>query len=157
MGVSASGKSTLGRALAETLVWAFVEGDEFHSAENVKKMSRGFPLNDHDREPWLKALNNYLLLQDKAGIDVVLACSALKQHYREMLGEGIGKIQYVYLWGDSNLIRQRLVNRKGHFMSEILLNSQLADLEPPQDAICVGIGLSLKEQIAWVLQAIPGI
>lgn len=154
MGIAASGKSTLGRALAQAFDWEFVEGDDYHSADNIEKMRHGLPLDDADREPWLDSMNDYLLLLDKVGKSAVVACSALKQVYRERLGRGVGDIRYVYLCGDPELIKRRIVERKGHFMPPDLLDSQIAAMEPPQDAVWVGVDMPLHQQVEAVERAI---
>jgi carbohydrate kinase (thermoresistant glucokinase family) len=139
MGVAACGKSTVGRLLAKNLSLPFIEADEFHSKENVLKMSKGIPLNDEDRYPWLKSLSNELQQQEqKKG--AVLACSALKESYRKILQEGLHeKITWIYLEGNETVLRERIKNRKEHFMPVELLQSQLATLEKPAYAYCFSI------------------
>lgn len=139
MGVAGCGKSTTGKLLAEQLSLPFIEADDFHSKENVLKMSKGIPLNDEDRYPWLQSLANELQLQEeKKG--AVLACSALKESYRKILQDGLKeKIVWVYLEGDEQILKERLKNRKGHFMPEQLLQSQLATLEKPANAYTFSI------------------
>lgn len=154
MGIAASGKSTLAQALARELGWDFIEGDDYHSAENIEKMRSGTPLDDDDRLPWLQAINSRLRQLSEHGRDTVIACSALKRRYREILGRGINPPRYVYLCGDPELIRQRISARKDHFMPPQLIDSQMAVMEPPQDAIWIRVDLPLAEQIAQVRQAI---
>jgi len=154
MGVAASGKSTLGRALAKSLDWEFVEGDDYHPADNIAKMRHGVPLDDADRVPWLESMNDYLKLLDKVGKSAVVACSALKQQYRDMLGHGVSDMRYVFLCGDPELIQRRIVERQGHFMPPDLLDSQIAAMEPPQDAIWVGVDLPLLDKVDVVERAI---
>jgi gluconokinase len=154
IGVSASGKSTLGQALAAVLGWQFIEGDDFHPPGNVVKMRRGEPLTDADRTPWLADLNRRIMQVDGAGEDAVLACSALKKRYRDVLRGGIRDIRFVYLCGDPELIRARMQGRQGHFMSASLLDSQNAALEPPDNAVLVRIDLLTEQQVAMVLQAL---
>jgi gluconokinase len=140
MGVSGTGKTTIGKALAAELGWAFVEGDDFHPAENVEKMSAGIPLNDEDRRPWLQALRGRVDEACERGEDIVLACSALKHDYREYLERHDPEcVHYVYLHGSEELIRRRLAERKGHFMAPTLLESQFEALEPPEGALQVDI------------------
>src|SRR5262245_12925350 len=116
MGVSGSGKSTVGRVLAHSLGWTFVEADDYHPAGNVEKMRRGVPLDDDDRRPWLAALRQRLDAAVARGEDVVLACSALKHAYQDYLEQhSPGVVHYVHLRGSEELIRQRLAARKGHF------------------------------------------
>jgi gluconokinase len=139
MGVSGSGKTTIGKILADILDWEFKDADDFHSADNIAKMRLGIPLNDGDRQPWLKDLQTAIALWLKENQNVILACSALKTNYRQYLRLDNENIQLVYLKGSLDLLQQRLLNRQNHFMSEKLLNSQLDTLEEPDDAICVDI------------------
>ena len=131
MGVSGSGKSTIAVALAERLGWTFEDGDRFHPASNVAKMSAGHPLNDEDRWPWLEAIADEIGRVCKAGGHVVIACSALKRAYRDVLGRGRKDVRLVFLDGSQALIADRLAKRKGHFMPPGLLDSQFKTLEPP--------------------------
>jgi len=140
MGVSGSGKTTVGKILARELGWTFVEADDFHPAANVEKMSRGVPLDDHDRRPWLQALRRRVEEACRNGENAVLACSALKHSYQDYLeGHAPDCVRYVHLRGSEELIRRRLAERKGHFMDPDLLRSQFEALEPPADAIQVDI------------------
>jgi gluconokinase len=140
MGVTGTGKSTVGRLLAGQLHWTFVEGDEFHPKANVEKMRQGTPLNDDDREPWLEAVRKRLEQARQRGENVVLACSALKHSYQHYLADFAPEdIRFVYLFGSPEVIQQRLANRKAHFMNPALLASQFEALEPPEDAIRVEI------------------
>jgi gluconokinase len=134
MGVSGSGKSTIAAALAERLEWTFEDGDRFHPPSNVAKMSAGHPLTDEDRWPWLQAIADEIDRVCEAGGHVVMACSALKRAYREILVHGRGDIRIVFLDGSQALIADRLARRKGHFMPPGLLDSQFKTLEPPQAA-----------------------
>jgi gluconokinase len=136
MGVTGSGKTTIGRLLAQRLGCDFLDGDDFHPPQNVSKMRAGTPLTDEDRAPWLTLLNARL----KAHHDVVLACSALKDSYRRVLASGIVDFHLVHLKGSIELIRQRLAARRHRYMPASLLESQFATLESPADAICVDIG-----------------
>ena len=131
MGVSGSGKSRIGRLLADALGLEFVEGDAYHSPQNVARMSAGVPLSDGDREAWLSAIRTRLDEARRAGAGLVVSCSALKRRYREMLRGGTTDVQFVYLEGTRALIEQRLAGRRGHFMPPSLLDSQFAILEPP--------------------------
>ena len=146
MGVSGCGKTTLGKALADFLKHSFLEGDAFHSKENIEKMERGTPLNDHDRIPWLVKLNKEILASGKTG--VVVACSALKEKYRSSLSKGImlEKILWVYLYSDLNTLKKRLEKRT-HFMPVSLLESQLEILEVPHKAVHLEAALTTKKQI----------
>ena len=146
MGVSGCGKTTLGKALADFLEHSFLEGDVFHSKENIEKMKRGTPLNDYDRIPWLVRLNKEILASGKTG--VVVACSALKERYRSDLSKGIilEKILWVYLYSDLNTLKKRL-EKRAHFMPVSLLESQLEILEVPGNAIHLEAAQTTKEQI----------
>jgi gluconokinase len=140
MGVSGAGKTTVGRQLADQLGWTYFEGDDYHPAANVEKMRRGVPLQDEDRWPWLAALRELIAEAHRKGGNVVLACSVLKQSYRDELSRGApGDVRFVYLRGSEELVKHRLAGRKGHFMNPALLHSQFEALEPPNDAIVADI------------------
>ena len=140
MGVSGSGKTTVGKVLAGKLGWLFVDGDDFHPDTNVEKMRRGKPLTDEDRYPWLRSLRDFIDAAVERGEHMVLACSALNHNYREYLtADNADFVRYVYLRGSEELIAKRLAERKGHFMPAGLLRSQFDALEPPDDAIRVDI------------------
>ncbi|HKA08716.1 MAG TPA: gluconokinase [Gemmataceae bacterium] len=140
MGVSGSGKTTVGKLLADQLGWSLVEADDYHPAANVEKLHRGTPLTDADRRPWLNALRQRIDTACDRGENVVLACSALKHAYQEYLQrDDPGCVLYVHLKGSEELIRKRLAARKGHFMNPSLLHSQFEIMEPPADAIEVDI------------------
>ena len=130
MGVSGSGKSTVARLLAERLGWRFAEGDDFHPAANVAKMSAGEPLTDEDRAPWLQTLAHWIADRERAGDDAVLTCSALKRRYRDVLRRP--SVRFVHVTVVPETLRQRLEHRRGHYMPASLLDSQLAALEPLQ-------------------------
>jgi gluconokinase len=132
MGVSGSGKSTISDRLAERLNWIYEDGDRFHPASNVAKMSAGQPLTDEDRWPWLQAIADEVDRVCKAGEPAVIACSALKRAYREVLVHGRHDVRIIYLSGTEQLIANRLAERKGHFMPPGLLTSQFKTLEPPE-------------------------
>jgi gluconokinase len=145
MGVTGSGKTTVGILLAKRLGWEFADADDLHSASNKEKMKQGVPLTDADRAPWLAALHEQITRGIAEKRNAVLACSALKQSYRQELGTG-PEVRFVYLKGTYDLIYQRLLARKGHFADQHILAAQFADLEEPSDAIIVDIRLP-PEQI----------
>ena len=152
MGVSGSGKTTVGELLAKGLGAEFAEGDAYHPPENVEKMRRGIPLDDADRRPWLEALGAEIDRWLAAKKTVVLACSALKQSYRDVLAQGRPDVRFVYLKGDEALLRARLERRRGHYMPASLLASQIAALEEPADAITVDIDGSPEAIAAEIRQ-----
>jgi gluconokinase len=131
MGVAGSGKSVIGAALADALGIEFVEGDKYHSAENVERMSRGIPLTDDDRALWLRSLAARIREARNAGTGLVISCSALKRSYRDILRAEASDLRFVFLKGERALIAERLATRRGHFMPSTLLDSQLDTLEEP--------------------------
>ena len=147
MGVSGSGKTTVGELLAHDLGWEFADADDFHSPANVAKMRRGIPLDNADRAPWLASLRAEIERWIAHKRNAVLACSALKRAYRGQL-EVSSEVRFVYLKGSYDLIRQRLHQRHGHFADEQLLASQFAALEEPENAVRVDIGGSANEIVA---------
>lgn len=156
MGVSGSGKSTLAAALALALDWHIVEADAFHPPGNIAKMASGVPLTDADRAPWLVALRaeiDRLLHEGRSG---VLACSALREQYRQVLRAGIEPaVPVVYLRASEELLRQRLIARRGHYMKADLLDSQLATLEEPAGAaVTVDAAAPVEDSVAAVLTAL---
>ncbi|GIF95157.1 gluconokinase [Catellatospora citrea] len=157
MGVSGSGKSTIGTRLAERLGAVYADGDDLHPQANVQKMSAGIPLTDADRAPWLRLCAQWLAEQQDEGIPAVLACSALKRSYRDLLREAAPGLAVVYLDGSPELLASRLSNRPGHFFNPRLLDSQLADLEKPGDdesAIVIPITLTPDEIIDQAMAAL---
>jgi gluconokinase len=155
MGVSGSGKSTVGDALAKRLGWRYADGDKFHPASNVAKMSVGRPLTDEDRWPWLRAIAAEIDRLIAAGERAVIACSALRRAYRDILVHGRGDIRIVYLAGTQALIAERLSHRKGHFMPPGLLASQFGTLEPPaadERAVTVSIDASIDMIVDEILR-----
>lgn len=139
MGVTGTGKTTVGKLLAERTGWPFHDADDFHSPASVDKMRSGIPLTDDDRWPWLDRLNALLRADQAKGASAILGCSALKQRYRDRLQQGLEKVRWVFLNGDIELIRSRLQARKGHYMNPALLQSQFDALEPPRDALNIDI------------------
>ncbi|XP_038026403.1 probable gluconokinase [Anas acuta] len=173
MGVSGSGKTTVGSRLAAKLGWKFYDADDYHSSENKKKMASGIPLNDEDRIPWLCTLHDILRREESSRQDAVLACSALKKMYRCVLVSGVSaiesnqpekpgenvalKILFVHLDGPIELIARRLEKRRGHFMPLELLKSQFDTLEPPkapENFITVSLEKSLPEIMMEIEKAI---
>ena len=140
MGVAGSGKTTIGRLLAEQLQKPFFDADDYHSGANKAKMAAGKPLDEGDREPWLQRLAQRLKTWDKKG-GAVLACSALKEKYRQQLSSCCTELVWVFLHGDEQLLEQRMLERQGHFMPYTLLASQLAILEEPSYGIHLDISL----------------
>jgi gluconokinase len=139
MGVSGSGKTTIGKRLAEALGWRFLEGDDFHPPANVAKMAAGTPLTDEDRLPWLQQLRGLITDALARQENAVLACSALKQSYQRMLTVEASRERWVYLWAPREVIASRLAKRAGHFMPLSLLDSQFEALEAPVDALTVDV------------------
>jgi gluconokinase len=131
MGVSGCGKSTVGKLLAEKACCKFYDGDDFHRSSNIAKMKSGTPLTDEDRRPWLDSLRELIDGLVARGEGGVIACSALKKSYRDILGKGLPVVRFVYLKGDYELFKERLTDRKGHFMKTGLLQSQFDTLEEP--------------------------
>ncbi len=154
MGVSSSGKSTIGSALAKRLGWLFFDGDDFHSDRNVGKMAQGIPLTDEDREPWLADLHDLIAEQIALDKPVIVACSALKQDYRDQLLEGIDSADIVYLRGDFDLIYQRMQKRHKHYMKAEMLQSQFEAMEEPDGALVVNIDQSIESIIKQIIHTL---
>src|ERR1051326_1031559 len=153
MGVSGSGKTTVGRMLAEAMHCAFLEGDSLHSAANVEKMRHGIPLTDADRAPWIAAIHARLLHSFRRSESLVVGCSALKRAYRTVLAEDI-PISWVYLKGSAALIRSRLKHRTGHYMKANMLASQFEALEEPSDALIVDVSQPPRAIVKQILAAV---
>jgi gluconokinase len=149
MGVSGSGKTKIGRALAASLRWPFYDADDLHPPENVAKMSAGIPLTDDDRWPWLDRIVDELTRAGADGGNVVLACSALRQVYRDRLARA-GDVRFVYLKGDLETIAARLATRSHKYMPASLLPSQFATLEEPTDALVIDVRADVAEKIAAI-------
>jgi carbohydrate kinase (thermoresistant glucokinase family) len=130
MGVCGTGKTSVGQIVASRMGWIFIEGDDLHPAANREKMASGTPLTDDDRWPWLDRITDRMRALDQAGQSAVIACSALRQVYRDRLRRSGAQIIFLHLTGDANVIRQRMEGRTGHYMPPGLLDSQLATLEP---------------------------
>ena len=142
MGVTGAGKTTIGRALATPLGWEFHDGDELHSEASKLKMHSGIALDDADRAPWLSAIRKLIMAMLSEGRDGVIACSALKQSYRDEIVVDPNLVKVVYLKGSKEVIAERLRNRGGHFMNPDLLQSQFDTLEEPGDAIVVDVSMA---------------
>ena len=153
MGVSGSGKTTIGQLLSAELICSFIDGDDFHPPVNIKKMSSGEALTDEDRWPWLEILTDKIQEHIQQEQSMVLACSALKKSYREILCVERELVQFIYLKGNYATIVRRMQSRENHFMTKSLLQSQFATLEEPEDAIVVDISPSPSE----ILKSIRGL
>ncbi|MBE2897142.1 gluconokinase [Pasteurellaceae bacterium HPA106] len=148
MGVSGTGKSSLGQAAAQALNLKFIDGDDLHPRANILKMAQGLPLNDTDRQPWLERINDAafsIVQKNEVGI---IVCSALKKAYRDRIRQGNDKLRFIYLEGDFAVIAKRLAARQGHFMGQAMLQSQFEALEPPHgepDVLTVAIAGEFNE------------
>jgi len=159
MGVSGSGKSTVGAALAQRLVWPFLDADSLHSPASVAAMASGIPLTDADRAPWLEKVASWIADRRSVGESGIVACSALKRAYRDLLRQADPALRLVYLAGDRERLEARLTQRRGHFFPAALLDAQLADLEEPgpdEDARVVHIGGSVADTVEAVARALAG-
>lgn len=154
MGVVGSGKTTIGKLLAQTMGWEFADADDFHPASNVEKIRNGIPLTDEDREPWLGLLRAKIIGWIARQHSVVLACSALKQIYRAKLDAGTD-VRFVYLKGTGDLIASRLQERRGHFANQSILASQFADLEEPHEALTVDISQTPETIVNEIRKRLP--
>lgn len=150
MGVSGVGKTTIGKALAGELGWRFLEGDDLHPAASVAKMASGVPLTDEDRAPWLEQLRGLIAQALAREEDVVLACSALRRSYRQLLTVDPSRVRWVYLTAPAEVIADRLRARRGHFMPVSLLESQLQTLEAPDDALVVDVTPGHSGVVAFI-------
>jgi gluconokinase len=154
MGVAGSGKTAIGSRVAEQLGWLFLDADDFHPPANVEKMKRGIPLDDNDRAPWLHRMHSELRRQIEEGRSVLLACSALKDSYRDVLSENLPEVRFVFLDVDRSTLLERLQKRQAHFFPKELLDSQLTTLERPHDALIVNANGSIDEVVNSVVEAI---
>lgn len=150
MGVAGSGKTTVGRELARALNWSFADADGFHPPANVAKMSAGQPLTDADRAPWLAAIRAHIDAKLAGGESAVVTCSALKAAYRRVLLAGDTRIRLVYLQGSREQLQARISARTDHFMKPAMLDSQLAALEEPADALTLNIAPTPSELVARI-------
>jgi len=153
MGAAGAGKSTVGAALAAALGWPFIDADAFHTADNIARMRAGTGLTDEDRGPWLTRVRD--AIRDLSAQPVVVACSALKRSYREALTDGVRHARFVYLQADEALLRERLMNRRGHFAGAALAATQLHDLEAPgDDALIVDASLPPDVLVGQIRRAL---
>jgi carbohydrate kinase (thermoresistant glucokinase family) len=154
IGPMGCGKTTVGKILAAQLHWPFDDADDFHPPENVVKMRTGIPLDDQDRQGWLTTLRGRIEKRTAAGENLVLACSALKKQYRDLLGIDQSRVVSVYLKGDFDLLRARIEGRNHQYMNKDLLHSQLATMEEPTGGLTLHIGPSpealAREIITWL-------
>jgi gluconokinase len=153
MGVAGCGKTTVGKLLSKRLNWQFIDGDDFHSPGNVDKMQRGIPLDDVDRRPWVEKLRALIEESLRSGRSAIVACSALKQSYRDVLLVD-ERVRLVYLKGSHELIAARLKDRAGHYMNPALLRSQFETLEEPGDALTIDAALSPKAIVDEIKQSV---
>lgn len=156
MGVAGSGKSTVGARLADALGWVFHDGDRYHPAENIAKMTAGIPLDDADRWPWLERLRGLIDEGVATGRPLVLACSALKEGYRALLLDGVAGALIVHLTGSEALLAERLSTRSAHFMKPGMLASQLSTLEPPANAFTVDVADDIDGIVARIVARVMG-
>jgi gluconokinase len=154
MGVAGSGKTAVGMQVARKLDWIFLDADNFHPPANIEKMKHGIPLNDQDRAPWLQRLHDELQHQMAEGHSVILACSALKESYREVLRDEVSPPKFVYLDVDPETIRERLGHRTAHFFPKELMESQFAALEEPKDAIIIDARKPLEVVVDRVIHTL---
>lgn len=152
MGVAGSGKTTVGQALAQRLGWDFYDADGFHPIENISKMASGIPLDDSDRAPWLASLHALIAASLKEERPAVLACSALRESYRQRLLEGNNDVLVVYLKGNYDLIWSRLSARRDHYMKPQMLRSQFDVLEEPTDVLTMDITMSMEEIVGAIVE-----
>lgn len=154
MGVAGSGKTTIGQKLSATTGYAFYDADYFHPQENIDKMKAAQPLTDEDRWPWLDNIHSFVSKQLQT-CDIILACSALKELYRQRLSKGIEtQCRWVYLNGSYQTILQRMQNRTGHYMPTTLLQSQFEALEVPENIIEIDIGMTTEKIVAEIIAQI---
>jgi gluconokinase len=150
MGVAGSGKTTLGTRVAAELGWLFADADDYHPAANVEKMRKGIPLTDADRAPWLATLRELIMRWIAEGQNAMLACSALKREYRDELRTG-PEVRFLYLKAAPEVLRERLRARSGHYMKAGMLESQLATLEQPKDAMVVDVSGTVEDSVRAIL------
>ena len=153
-GVAGSGKTTVGRALAGRLGWTFHDADDLHTPENIERMRNNIPLDDQQRQPWLLRVRAVVERAGAHDDGAVMACSALKERYRQTIAGGLPGVRFVFLSGDPALLRKRLEDRGGHFAGAALLGSQLDTLEPPSDALQLDVALTVDALIEAIVRDI---
>jgi len=155
-GESGVGKTTIGKLLSRDLTWKYFEGDDLHPSSNIEKMKRGVPLTDEDRYPWLKAIRQLIDELSVKKENAVITCSALKKSYRELLLKDTKNVKLVYLYGEYQLIKNRILQRKHHFFNPRLLGSQSGTLEEPENAIKINVNKKPEEITAIIKEALFG-
>jgi gluconokinase len=154
MGVSGCGKTSVGQALPEALGWPFYDGDDFHPQANIDKMSKGSPLDDSDRQPWLELLHQLIADHLDSDRSLIMACSALKAKYRQTLRGRLESILFVHLAGSFELIYSRMRNREGHYMKADMLRSQFDGLELPEEALQLSVEASVSQIVEDIIMHI---
>lgn len=154
MGVSGCGKSTVGKELSSRLGWPFLDGDDYHPPVNIEKLSRGIPLTDEDRQPWLETLHDLIVKHLTDGRSLIMASSALKASYRRILDGGRKDVRFVHLQGSFDLIYKRMQQRRGHFMEPEMLHSQFEALELPEEALTISVALKVNEITDQVISSL---
>lgn len=158
MGVSSTGKTTIGTALAEQFGMKLIDGDDLHPRANILKMGSGLPLNDDDRRPWLERINDAAFSLEQKSENGIIVCSALKKAYRDQIRQGNQQLTFLFLHGSFELIQQRMAQRKGHFMKTAMLQSQFDTLEIPQadesDVIFIDIDGTFEQVVARCAEAV---
>ncbi len=155
MGVSGSGKTSVGKGLSAALGWPFYDGDDYHPQVNIEKMARGIPLKDQDRQPWLEKLHRLIVEHLDANKSLILASSALKAKYRQTLGAERDDVVFVYLKGSFDLIYSRMQNRNQHYMRAEMLHSQFDALEEPQNALTISIEKPVEQIVKEIIKKLP--
>lgn len=158
MGVSSTGKTSVGTAIAQRLKMKLIDGDDLHPRANILKMGSGIPLNDEDRKPWLERINDAAFSLEQKSEKGIIVCSALKKKYRDQIRQGNSNIRFIFLHGPFELILERMKQRQGHFMKTEMLQSQFNTLEIPQDdekdVVFIDIDSSFNEVVEHCIQAI---